>query len=136
MRKTLAEIAKRSRFTPRMANHLLKRVRDFAQVRKRTLNKETVRDALSLLEIDELGLSATDRQLLLIIIEKFAGGPVGLGTLATALREDEGTVEEVHEPYLIQIGMLERTSRGRVATRRAYDHLGFAFPENANKTLL
>ncbi|HEY4506449.1 MAG TPA: Holliday junction branch migration DNA helicase RuvB [Candidatus Paceibacterota bacterium] len=130
------EIAKRARRTPRIANHLLKRARDFAQVSKRDLDRESVRKALDLLEIDELGLTASDRQILSTIIEKFGGGPVGINTIATATHDDEGTIEDVYEPYLIQIGMLERTSRGRVATRRAYDHLGFTFPIENQKTLL
>lgn len=122
------EIAKRSRSTPRIANHLLKRARDFAQVEKKELSREIVRKALDLLEIDELGLTSSDRHVLSVIIEKFGGGPVGIGTIATATHDDEGTIEDVYEPYLIQIGMLERTPRGRVTTRRAYDHLGFTPP--------
>lgn len=127
------EIAKRSRFTPRIANHLLKRARDFAQVSKRSLDKKTAREALALLEIDELGLSGADRKVLSTVIEKFGGGPVGLSTIATATREDESTIEEVHEPYLIQIGMLERTPRGRTVTRRGFDHLGFSYPEESRE---
>ncbi len=121
------EIARRSRSTPRIANHLLKRCRDYAQVHNAPLTKETVRKALALLEVDELGLSNGDRKLLSIIIEKFSGGPVGVSTIATATHEDEDTIEEVHEPYLIQIGMLERTQRGRVATKKAFSHLGFEY---------
>ncbi len=123
------EIARRARATPRIANHFLKRCRDFAQVEKKPLGKEMVRKALALLEIDEIGLTGADRTLLTTIIEKFSGGPVGLGTLATATHEDEDTVEEVNEPYLIQLGMLERTPRGRVATKKAYEHLGFETPK-------
>lgn len=129
------EISKRSRFTPRIANQLLKRARDFAQVHKRGLDEKTVKEALNLLEIDEIGLSSIDRKLLTTAIEKFSGGPVGLSTLGTALNEDHRTIEEVQEPYLIQIGMLERTPRGRVVTRRAYEHLGFDAPAG-EQTLL
>lgn len=118
------EIAKRSRFTPRIANYLLKRCRDFAQVNKIDLNKKAVEDALTLLEIDIRGLSSIDRKILETIIHKFSGGPVGLGTIATAISEEEATIEEVNEPYLIQIGFLERTRQGRVATKYAYEHLG------------
>lgn len=122
--EALNEIAKRSRFTPRTANFLLKRCRDFAQVHKNTLDKETAQKALELLDVDELGLNRNDRDILRIIIEKFRGGPVGLKTLAAATSEEQSTIEEVHEPYLIQLGLLERTPRGRVATKRAYEHLG------------
>lgn len=119
----LAEIAKRSRFTPRTANYLLKRCRDFAQVNRGTLSKETVGEALTLLEIDDLGLTSADIRILETIISKFAGGPVGLSTIAAATSEEQATIEEVHEPYLIQCGLLERTPRGRTATPRAYAHL-------------
>jgi Holliday junction DNA helicase RuvB len=125
----LTTIARRARFTPRIANHLLKRCRDYAQVAKRPLDEKAVQAALNLIGIDEIGLGESDRRLLSIMIEKFGGGPVGVGTLATALSEEEATIEEVHEPYLIQLGLLERTPRGRVATRRAYDHLGFDYPD-------
>lgn len=118
------EIAKRSRFTPRTANYLLKRARDYAQVHKQDLSKENVMKALELLGVDELGLFESDRNLLKTIIEKFNGGPVGLNTLAAATAEEEATIEEVIEPYLIQLGLLERTPRGRVATDKAYSHLG------------
>ncbi|MCU0660136.1 MAG: Holliday junction branch migration DNA helicase RuvB [Candidatus Pacebacteria bacterium] len=126
----LEEIARRSRFTPRTANYLIKRVRDFAQVHKKSLSKKTVHEALSLLGIDELGLSSSDRKVLETIIDKFDGGPVGLKTIAAATAEEEATIEEVTEPYLIQLGLLERTAKGRVATQKAYDHLGFDYPEN------
>jgi Holliday junction DNA helicase RuvB len=116
-------ISKRSRSTPRTANYLLKRCRDLAQVRKENLNTGNVCEALDMLEIDELGLTKMDRDVLRVLIEKFRGGPVGLNTLATALHEEEATVEEFHEPYLIQLGMIERTPRGRVATDKAYEHL-------------
>ena len=129
--EALAEIAKRSRFTPRTANYFLKRVRDYAQVNiknntdKKEIEKNTVKEALNMLAIDEIGLNASDRKFLEILIEKFSGGPVGLKTISAAMSEEEDTVEEVIEPYLIQLGLLERTARGRVATKKAYDHLGF-----------
>ena len=123
----LHEIAKRSRYTPRVANYFLKRVRDFAQVKKQSLDTKTVREALSLLEIDELGLNQLDRRYIETIIEKFNGGPVGLKTIATAISEEESTVEEVIEPYLIQLGLIERTNRGRVVKEKGYQHLGFDF---------
>jgi len=122
------EIARRSRFTPRIANHLLKRCRDYAQITKKALDKNTVKEALALQGIDELGLTDPDRQILDVIISKFNGGPVGVGTIATALSEEEATIEDVHEPYLIQLGFIERTPRGRLATPRAYEHLGFDKP--------
>jgi Holliday junction DNA helicase RuvB len=123
------EIAKRSRFTPRIANHLLKRCRDFAQVHKKPLSKETVKEALNLLDIDEMGLGKIDRNILNVIIKKFNGGPVGLQTLAVATHEEDATIEEVYEPYLIQLGFLERTRQGRVATEHAYKHLGLEPPQ-------
>ncbi|MCI0542166.1 Holliday junction branch migration DNA helicase RuvB [bacterium] len=123
-----SEIARRSRFTPRTANYLLKRVRDFAQVHKETLSRDSVKKALDLLEIDHEGLTASDRKLLEIIIKKWNGGPVGINTLAAGLSEEEGTIEEVYEPYLLQGGFLERTPRGRLATRKAYEHLGLPPP--------
>ena len=126
--EALGEIASRARFTPRTANYFLKRCRDYAQVHKKELDKKTVFLALSLLGIDELGLSQADRAVLETIIEKFNGGPVGLGTIAAATSEEEATIEEVVEPYLIQRGLLERTPRGRTATKKAYEHLGFDLP--------
>ncbi len=132
----IKEIALRSRFTPRTANYFLKRARDYAQVNKKDLDKKTVFLALSLLGIDELGLSETDRGILRVIIEKFRGGPVGLGTIAAATSEEEATIEEVVEPYLIQRGLLERTPRGRTATKAAYEHLGFDFIEPKQEKLL
>jgi Holliday junction DNA helicase RuvB len=126
----VAEIAKRARFTPRTANYFLKRCRDYAQVHKKDLDKKTVFLALSLLGIDELGLSESDRQVLQVIIEKFNGGPVGLNTIAAATSEEEATIEEVIEPYLIQRGLLERTSRGRTVTKKAYEHLDFPIPKH------
>ena len=127
--EAISEIAKRARFTPRTANYFLKRCRDYAQVHKKDLDKKTVFLALSLLGIDELGLSESDRAVLSVIIEKFSGNPVGLNTLAAATSEEEATIEEVIEPYLIQRGLLDRTPRGRIATKKAYEHLGFDFPE-------
>jgi Holliday junction DNA helicase RuvB len=127
--EALDEIAQRARFTPRTANYFLKRCRDYAQVNKIPLSKDAVRKALALLEIDELGLSASDRRVLEIIINKFNGGPVGLKTIAAATSEEEATIEEVIEPYLIQRGLLERGTRGRTATAKAYEHLGFEYIE-------
>jgi Holliday junction DNA helicase RuvB len=123
-------IAKRSRMTPRTANYLLRRCRDFAQVQKTNINKTTVKEALELLGIDSVGLIESDRKLLETIIHKFNGGPVGLGTLAASLSEEEATIEEFHEPYLLQLGFIERTSRGRIATSKAYEHLGIKFPND------
>lgn len=126
------EIAQRSRFTPRIANHLLKRCRDLAQInRKAMIDAETALEALNLLGIDEAGLSDYDRKILETIIEKFNGGPVGLQTISSAVAEEEATVEEVWEPYLIQLGFLERTPRGRVATPHAYKHLGKKSPQKS-----
>jgi Holliday junction DNA helicase RuvB len=119
------EIAKRSRGTPRIANRLLRRVRDYAQVRADGIITQEVADkALKMLEVDEQGLDQMDRKLLLTIIEKFDGGPVGLETLAAAISEEKDTLEDVYEPFLIQLGYLERTPRGRKATRLAYQHFG------------
>src|SRR3989338_7647846 len=118
----LKEIAARSRFTPRTANYLLKRARDFAQIRRSKLTKESVLEALQLLGVDELGLHPSDRSLLTVLIEKFGGGPVGLNTLGAALSEEEATIEDVHEPYLIQLGLLERTPRGRRVTPKPLEH--------------
>lgn len=119
------ELAKRSRGTPRLANRLLKRVRDFAQVKyEGKIDQKVAAFALDLLEVDTCGLDQVDRRLLLTLIEKFNGGPVGLDTLAAAIGEDSGTIEDVYEPYLIQNGFLNRTPRGRMATNLAYQHLG------------
>jgi Holliday junction DNA helicase RuvB len=123
-----AEISKRSRFTPRTANYFLKRARDFAQVNKTELTLESVNEALKLLGVDERGLTAADREILETIIKKFGGGPVGLNTIASALSEEEATIEEFNEPYLIQIGFIDRTPRGRMATEHAYRHLGMNPP--------
>ncbi|HHU91969.1 MAG TPA: Holliday junction branch migration DNA helicase RuvB [Halanaerobiaceae bacterium] len=122
------EIARRSRGTPRISNRLLKRVRDYAQVQAGgEITKEVVDAALNLLEIDKLGLDSLDHKLLQTIICKFGGGPVGLNTLSAAVNEESETIEEVYEPYLLQIGFLERTPRGRVATALAYKHLGLDY---------
>ena len=122
------EIARRSRGTPRVANRLLRRVRDFAQVMAdNVITTEVAREALSRLEVDLIGLDDIDRRVLTSIIEKFDGGPVGLNTLAASISEDSDTIEDVYEPYLLQLGFLDRTNRGRVATRRAYQHLGMDF---------
>ncbi len=128
--KSSKKIAERSRSTPRTANFLLKRVRDLAQVEKKPVSIEIVDRALSMLGIDELGLTQNDRDLLKTLIEKFNGGPVGLNTLAASLSEEEATVEEVHEPYLLQLGFIERTSRGRKATEKAWKHLKIAGYKN------
>ncbi len=120
----LEEIAKRSRRTPRTANYLLKRSRDFAQVKKIPLSKEVVDESLTLLQIDDMGMTAADRAILLTIIDKFNGGPVGINTIAASLGEESATIEEFNEPYLLQIGFLERTPRGREVTERGYKHLG------------
>jgi len=124
-----AEIALRSRGTPRIANRLLRRVRDYAQVRgSGTIDLSTANAALTMLEVDAHGFDEIDRRLMLTIIQKYDGGPVGLGTLAATLAEEEDALEEVYEPFLIQIGFLDRTPRGRVATRLAYEHFGIAMP--------
>lgn len=117
------EIAKRSRFTPRTANYLLRRCRDIAQLEKKSLDKELVVKAMNMLDIDTLGLMKSDRDILKTIIEKYKGGPVGSSTLAVSLSEEIGTIEEFHEPYLIQLGLIERTPRGRTVTEKAYKHL-------------
>jgi Holliday junction DNA helicase RuvB len=124
-----AEIAMRSRGTPRIANRLLRRVRDYAQVRAAgRIDRETAHRALEILEVDTHGFDELDRRLLRTIIEKYDGGPVGLNTLAAALAEEQDALEEVYEPFLIQIGFLDRTPRGRVATRLAYQHFGIEMP--------
>ncbi len=128
--KGAIEMARRSRGTPRLANRLLKRVRDFAQVKyDGVITEDVAKTALDLLEVDKLGLDKGDRAILDTIIMKFAGGPVGLDTLAAALGEDSGTLEDVYEPYLIQNGLIQRTPRGRVVTKLAYDHMGIPMPE-------
>jgi holliday junction DNA helicase RuvB len=125
-----AEIAGRSRGTPRVANRLLRRVRDFAQVRAGgAIDAAVARDALALLEVDAHGFDEVDRRLLLTIIQKFGGGPVGVNALAAAISEEPDAIEDIYEPYLLQHGFLDRTPRGRTATRRAYEHLGLAVPD-------
>jgi Holliday junction DNA helicase RuvB len=126
-----AEIARRSRGTPRLANRLLKRVRDFAQVKyDGVITKQVADFALDILDVDKVGLDNNDRSILLMMIEKFGGGPVGLETLAAALGEDAGTLEDVYEPYLLMNGFLNRTPRGRVATQLAYQHLDIPYKES------
>jgi len=124
------ELARRSRGTPRIANRLLRRVRDFAQVRANgAITREVVQETLQLLEIDEMGFDQMDRMILLTIIDKFGGGPVGLDTIGAAIGEESDTIEDVYEPFLIQNGFLNRTPRGRVATPSAYRHFGRVLPE-------
>ncbi|MGN0291852.1 MAG: Holliday junction branch migration DNA helicase RuvB [Lachnospiraceae bacterium] len=128
--KGALELARRSRGTPRLANRLLKRVRDFAEVKyDGKINEEVASFALDLLEVDKMGLDMNDRNILNTIIEKFNGGPVGLDTLAAAIGEDSGTIEDVYEPYLVKNGFINRTPKGRVATDFAYHHFGIAKPE-------
>ena len=128
-RDAAAELAARSRGTPRVANRLLRRVRDYAQVRADgRITKDVADRALQMLEVDRHGFDEIDRRLLMTIIEKFSGGPVGLGSLAAALSEERDAIEDIYEPFLIQIGFLERTPRGRVATRRAYEFFGLDGP--------
>jgi Holliday junction DNA helicase RuvB len=125
-----SEIAHRSRGTPRIANRLLRRVRDFAQVKSDgSINLSITKSSLLSLDVDERGLDDMDRKLLITIIEKFNGGPVGIETIAASLREDKETIEDVYEPYLLQEGLIERTPRGRIATRSAYLHLGITIPQ-------
>ena len=125
------EIASRSRGTPRLANRLLKRVRDFAEVKAHgSITSDVASQALSFFEVDELGLDVMDNRILEVLALTFAGRPVGLNTLASALGEDPGTLEDVYEPFLLQRGLIERTTKGRVATKRAFDHLGVCYPEN------
>ncbi|HBR80244.1 TPA: Holliday junction branch migration DNA helicase RuvB [Candidatus Uhrbacteria bacterium] len=132
--EAVSELAKRSRRTPRIANRLLRRVRDFAAVKSDgRITKPTAEEALKMLEIDEHGLDQVDRHILQTLIQKFNGGPVGLGTLAAATQEEADTIEDVCEPFLIQLGFLQRTPRGRVATEKAYEHLGVGMPELGKK---
>ncbi len=132
------EISRRSRATPRVANRILKRVRDFSQVKGDggMITIAQTRQALELLGVDEVGLEELDRQLLLALIEKFNGGPVGLSTLAAAMQEEAGTIDEIYEPYLMQLGFLARTPRGRVVTERGYEHMGVQVPEDVAQKLL
>lgn len=126
----ILEIARRSRSTPRTANYFLKRVRDYAQVHETDINLDTVKKSLALIGVDEIGLNQGDRSVLDIIISKFNGGPVGIKTISAATSEEEATIEEVIEPYLIQQGLLEKTPRGRTATTKAYGHLGYEDTRN------
>jgi Holliday junction DNA helicase RuvB len=127
------EIAKRSRGTPRIANRILRRVRDFAQVEDRpTIDAKIADKALTALEIDHLGLDRIDRAILSTILQKYAGGPVGLETIAASIGEDSGTLEDVYEPYLLQLGLIARTPRGRTATAAAANHLGLTPPASQN----
>ncbi len=129
--KGAVEMARRSRGTPRLANRILKRVRDFAQVKyDGRITEEVAVTALDLMDVDKMGLDHTDRNLLMTMIDKFGGGPVGLDTLAAAIGEDSGTIEDVYEPYLIKNGFINRTPRGRVVTDEAYHHLGLEMPSN------
>lgn len=129
-RKGAIEMARRSRGTPRLANRILKRVRDFAQVRyDGVITEEVAQIALDLMDVDKLGLDRIDRNMLLTMIQKFKGGPVGLDTLAAAIGEDAGTIEDVYEPYLIKNGLINRTPRGRMVTETAYKHLGIEVME-------
>jgi holliday junction DNA helicase RuvB len=133
----VTEIARRARGTPRVANRLLKRVRDYAQVRAEgIISLPVARQALSMLEVDALGLDETDRKVLRSIIEKFGGGPVGLETIAASISEESDTIMDVYEPYLLQLGFLNRTQRGRVATRAAYEHLGLKYPDKPEQASL
>jgi len=133
----VAEIARRARGTPRVALRLLKRVRDFAQVRADgNISEDVARSALNLMEVDELGLDDIDRRVLRAIIEKFGGGPVGLETIAASISEESDTIMDVYEPYLLQLGFLDRTPRGRTATRLAYEHLGLTWQEPDQPKLL
>lgn len=125
----LREIARRARGTPRIANRLLRRVRDFALVMADdVITADVAREALTGLAVDELGLDGMDRSVLMSIIEKFSGGPVGLDTIAASISEESDTIEDVYEPFLLQLGFLDKTPRGRVATRRCYEHFGIAYP--------
>ncbi len=127
------EIALRSRGTPRVANRLLRRLRDFAQVRgKGVIDGPTAREGLRMLEVDEMGLDRVDREMLRSIVTRYGGGPVGLETLAASIQEEPETIEDVYEPYLLQIGLIQRTPRGRVATGGAYAHLGMKAPDHGN----
>ena len=135
--EALSALSLRSRGTPRVANRLLKRVRDFAQVGgKERIDMETTKEALSALGVDDMGLESMDRDILKTIIERFGGGPVGIDTIAASLGEERITLEDAHEPYLIQAGLLNRTQKGRIATEKAYRHLGIEMPEELSGRLL
>jgi Holliday junction DNA helicase RuvB len=128
------EIASRSRGTPRIANRLLRRVRDYAEVRGNgRIDRAVAMDALTMMDVDTYGFDEIDRKLMLTILEKYNGGPVGLGSLAAAISEDEDAIEDIYEPYLIQIGFLDRTPRGRMATRKAFDHFRISIPKSQKK---
>jgi Holliday junction DNA helicase RuvB len=130
------EIARRSRGTPRIANRLLRRVRDYAQVHGNgAIDRESAESALGLLEVDGFGFDEVDRKILATLIDQYQGGPAGIQALAAAVGEDRGTLEDLYEPYLIQEGFLQRTPRGRIATRRAYEHLGIRPPSGVTGTL-
>jgi Holliday junction DNA helicase RuvB len=131
------EIARRGRGTPRVALRLLRRVRDYAQVRADgVVTRPVAQEALDLLNVDPLGLDDIDRRVLSTVIEKYRGGPVGLSTIAASISEEPDTIMDVVEPYLLQLGFLERTSHGRMATRQAYEHLGIALPDDDQLRLL
>jgi Holliday junction DNA helicase RuvB len=132
---SLTEIARRARATPRTANYLLKRARDYADVSGAPLDLKSVKQALAMLEIDEAGLNQIDRDILSIIVDKFRGGPVGLKTIAASLSEEDATIEEVNEPYLLQLGFLERTPRGRIVTEKGYAHIGVDMPSVTSPSL-
>ena len=132
----IKEIARRSRSTPRTANYLLKRARDYAQLKRQPLSEKMVTEALNLLEVDVLGLTPIDRKLLVALIDRFNGGPAGVGALGAALSEEPATIADVHEPFLLQLGLIERTPRGRVATAAAYKHVGRTPPADLNEKLL
>jgi len=134
-KNALEQMSKRSRLTPRIANRLLKRVRDWAQVHgNNTINDEALNETLSILEIDQKGLDASDRRVLDAIINKYSGGPVGVSAIAAATGEERQTIEDVYEPFLIQLGFLERTSRGRKVTEQGYLHLGVEPPNDMQST--
>ncbi len=130
------EIARRSRGTPRIANRLLKRIRDFAQVQGSAITADIASEALKALHVDEIGLDDLDNEILKAIIYKFNGGPVGIDTISAAVSEERATIEDVCEPYLMQIGFISRTPRGRIATAAAYDHLGISWPGKEGETSL
>lgn len=135
--EALAEIAQRSRRTPRIANRILKRVRDFAQVESNErIDKEIAQDALGRLDIDPLGLDIVDRRILETVINKFNGGPVGINTIAAATSEEKETIEEIYEPFLLRLGFIARTARGRVITKQAYKHLGISLPSDYQNKLI
>ena len=128
-KESIKQISKRARGTPRIGLKLLKRARDFAQVKgEGKITEKLVHEALKMLEVDSMGLDGSDRRFMKSIIEKHGGGPVGLETIASTISEDIGTIEEVIEPYLLQLGFIKRTNRGRVATKAAYEHLGISYP--------